>query len=176
MEQAGVDDRELAQKCRTTAQEVRAWRAGDSQPGKTEFNRLVARLRRPRAVYFLPKAPADDPVMASFRHPPGATADRTLIDREQTSIRTAERIQQVGRWTRRQTAVEPDSWPHLARPSAGIAGGQAGTGFPWLGCRGAVPCLLTVAGGRSAASEDRRSRHFCPSVDAFAGWMPGLLA
>jgi Zn-dependent peptidase ImmA (M78 family) len=113
MEQAGVDARELADRCKTTAREVQSWLNGDTQPGRTEFKRLVTRLRRPRAIYFLPKPPADDPAMASFRHPPGLTAERELIDREQTSIRTAERIQQVAKWTRERTDIRPDPWPRL---------------------------------------------------------------
>jgi Zn-dependent peptidase ImmA (M78 family) len=131
MEQAGVGDNELAHKCRTTAQAVRSWRTGRSRPGKTEFKRLVARLRRPRAIYFLPEPPADDPVMASFRHPPGATANRGLIDREQTSIRTAERIQQVARWTRERTAVQPDQWPQVGDLPAAQAARQARDFLDW---------------------------------------------
>ena len=52
--------------------------------------------------------------MAAFRHPPGSQVDRDLIDREQTAIRTAERIQQVSRWVRERTEEIPEQWPRLA--------------------------------------------------------------
>jgi Zn-dependent peptidase ImmA (M78 family) len=131
MEQSGVGERELADRCGTTTQEVRSWLAGNSKPGKTQFNKLVARLRRPRAIYFLLEPPPEDPVMASFRHPPGADADRDLIDREQTSIRTAERIQQVARWTRARADVRPDQWPSLGASPAGQAARQAREFLEW---------------------------------------------
>jgi Zn-dependent peptidase ImmA (M78 family) len=113
MRQVGVDDVELATKCKTTPEAVRSWRTGEAFPGKTEFAKLVARLRRPSAFYFLPRPPGDDLVTAAFRRPPGAEAGRALIDREQTYIRTAERIQKVARWTREQTERSRAPWPRL---------------------------------------------------------------
>jgi Zn-dependent peptidase ImmA (M78 family) len=113
MRQAGVDDAELAARCKTTPEAVRSWRSGEALPGKTEFGKLVARLRRPSAFYFLPRPPADDPVVTAFRRPPGSDAGRGLIDKEQTSIRTAERIQKVARWTREQTGRPLAPWPRL---------------------------------------------------------------
>src|SRR5687768_9745773 len=93
MKQAGVGHFELAERCDTTPDTVEAWRTGDEQPTKTEFKKLVARLRRPASVYFLASPPADDPVVRAFRSPPGAVAGRELIDDEYRAITTAERIQ-----------------------------------------------------------------------------------
>ena len=53
MEQAGVDDLELAERCGTSPDVVEEWRDGDLEPTKTQFRQLVARLRRLRPSYFL---------------------------------------------------------------------------------------------------------------------------
>jgi hypothetical protein len=76
MAQAGVDDSELAEWCKTESEVVVAWRLGETQPGKTQFRRIVARLRRPSAIYFLPEPPEDDPVIAAFRQAPGERGER----------------------------------------------------------------------------------------------------
>jgi Zn-dependent peptidase ImmA (M78 family) len=131
MEQAGIDDLDLAIRCKTSEDAVRAWRTGGAKPGKTEFKRLVGRLRRPSVIYFLPEPPADDPVVSAFRHPPGTTPDRDLIDREQTSIRTAERIQRVARWTRERTGHKIAPWPKLAGLEPAEAARQARNFLDW---------------------------------------------
>jgi hypothetical protein len=53
MDQAGVDDVELAERCSTSPDVVEDWREGEREPTKTQFSRLVARLRRLASVYFL---------------------------------------------------------------------------------------------------------------------------
>ena len=50
MEQAGVDDLELAERCGTSPDVVEEWRDGDLEPTKTQFRQLVARLRRPASI------------------------------------------------------------------------------------------------------------------------------
>lgn len=102
MEQAGVDAAELAERCGTTPEIVEGWRAGERQPTKTQFRKLVARLRRPSAIYFLANPPADDAIIRAFRNPPGVEGERVLADAELRAIQTAERIQKVGRWIREQ--------------------------------------------------------------------------
>lgn len=114
MEQAGVDDVELAERCETSPEVVAEWRNGDSKPTKTQFRRLVARLRRPSSVYFLSERPADDPVIRAFRSPPGAAQERRLLDAELRAIQTAERLQKVARWIREQRADDPVAIPRYA--------------------------------------------------------------
>jgi Zn-dependent peptidase ImmA (M78 family) len=113
MEQSGVDEVDLAMACKTSPEAVLEWLTGEVFPGKTEFRRLVRKLRRPGAIYFLPAPPGGDPAIAAFRAPPGAEADRALIDREQTYIHTAERIRKVAGWTRERTGLPPKPWPRL---------------------------------------------------------------
>jgi len=100
MDQAGVDDLELAQRCSTSQDVVEEWLEGEQQPTKTQFRRLVARLRRPAAIYFLEEPPAADPILREFRGPPGAPQARELTDPEFLAIQTAERLQKVARWVR----------------------------------------------------------------------------
>lgn len=114
MKQVGVDDTELAQRCETTPDVVEAWREGEEKPKKTEFNKLVARLRRPASIYFLSEPPADDPIIRAFRSPPGAAADRELLDDELRAIQTAERLQKIARWVREQRHDDPVAIPHIA--------------------------------------------------------------
>jgi Zn-dependent peptidase ImmA (M78 family) len=131
MAQAGVDDAELAAKCGTERVIVREWRTGLARPGKSEFRKLVQRLRRPGAIYFLPEPPVDDPGLTTFRHPPGASAERRLVDREQISIRTAERIQQVSRWTRQKIAAQNSIWPDLGDLEPAAAAAHAREFLDW---------------------------------------------
>lgn len=152
MDQSGVDDVELAFRCKTTPDVVQGWRTGDALPGKTEFRNLVARLRRPSAVYFLPSPPSEDPAIAAFRHPPGVEADRFLIDRELTFIRTAERIQKVARWVREKVDQVPDAWPKLASLKPADAAHRARTFLDWT-----VDCQFK-AGSNSQVANDLRQR------------------
>jgi Zn-dependent peptidase ImmA (M78 family) len=115
MEQADVDDVELAKRCETTPDVVEAWREGEAEPKKTQFNKLVARLRRPAGIYFLAEPPADDPVIRAFRSPPGAAARRKLLDEEIRAIRTAERLQKIGRWVREERDDDPVAIPRISQ-------------------------------------------------------------
>ena len=111
MDQAGVDDVELAEWCTTSPDVVEGWREGELQPAKTQFRRLVARLRRPASIYFLAEPPAADPIIRAFRSPPGATGERHLTDAELRAIQSAERIQKVARWVRERRGDQPIAIP-----------------------------------------------------------------
>lgn len=114
MEQAGVDDVQLAERCKTSPDVVKDWREGKSQPTKTQFRGLVTRLRRPSSIYFLADPPENDPVIRAFRSPPGAKTGRELIDEELRAIQTAERVQKVARWVRERRKDEPVAIPLIS--------------------------------------------------------------
>lgn len=120
MQQAGVDDVELAERCSTSPDVVEDWREGDGTPTKTQFRQLVARLRRPASVYFLAEPPADDPIVRAFRNPPGATGERHLTDAELRAIQTAERIQKVARWVRERRRDHPVGIPRFTGRTAAL--------------------------------------------------------
>jgi Zn-dependent peptidase ImmA (M78 family) len=113
MAQAGVDDIELAERCKTSPDVIADWREGDQKPTKTQFNRAVARLRRPRAIYFLAEPPEDDPVIRAFRSPPGQEGARQLTDTELRALRTAERLQKIARWIREQRGDQAIAIPQI---------------------------------------------------------------
>lgn len=113
MAQAGVSDEDLAVRCETSPDVVEDWRRGEAQPTKTQFNRLVTRLRRPSAVYFLADPPEDDSAVRAFRAPTGGASNRELTDKELVAIQSAERIQAIARWVRRDRGDDPVRLPRI---------------------------------------------------------------
>jgi len=113
MHSLGVGVDELAQKCGTSPEVIESWAAGERQPTKTEFKKLVARLRRPSTVYFLAEPPEEDPVIRAFRSPPGSAGPRTLTDLETQALTAAERIQKVAKWIRERRGDDAVGIPDL---------------------------------------------------------------
>ncbi len=68
------------------------WLEGAEQPTATQFHKLAKFLKRPEAVFFLPRPPESTPVAAEFRFPPGATR-RGLLPEERLAVREAARLQ-----------------------------------------------------------------------------------
>lgn len=114
MDQAAVGDLELAERCGVDVDAVREWRSGASRPTKTQFAKLVARLRRPSSVYFLPEPPDADPVLRAFRGPPGSSRHRPLEDKELIALQSAERIQKIARWVRAERGDDVISLPTIS--------------------------------------------------------------
>lgn len=111
MEQAGVTEEEVAERCRVGKGLVAGWLAGEAQPTKTHFNNLVSLLKRPTAFFFLPEPPDDAAVPASFRHPPGDDDNRRISVAESNAVRTARRLQRISRWILTEEAVPPPKLP-----------------------------------------------------------------
>ena len=148
---AGVDDVELAERCDTSPDVVEEWREGEREPTKTQFGRLVARLRRPASIYFLAEPPELDPAIRAFRSPPGAAQERHLLDAELRAIATAERLQKVARWVREhREETNPRDSAYLDR-DADQRRAAGGASVPGLASGGAVVSDLDVAGGEGAA-------------------------
>jgi Zn-dependent peptidase ImmA (M78 family)/transcriptional regulator with XRE-family HTH domain len=98
MEQSAVTEQDVAARCKVDLETVREWLSGEDSPSKTQFNGLVALLKRPSAFFFLAKPPAQAAVTAEFRHPPGETAGRRLLPEEARAVRRARRFQKVSEW------------------------------------------------------------------------------
>jgi Zn-dependent peptidase ImmA (M78 family) len=94
---------ELAQAIRVEVDTLDGWTSGDAKPTGTQFSRMVEVLKRPRALFFLPLAPAAASLPANFRHPPGE--DRDVSADARRLIRQARRVQAAVSWARRDEPV-----------------------------------------------------------------------
>jgi Zn-dependent peptidase ImmA (M78 family) len=156
MEQAGVDDVELAERCGTDPDVVAEWREGTTEPGKTQFRRLVARLRRPSAIYFLREPPEPDPVLTQFRHRPGERGSRDLLDVELRAIRSAERVQKVSRWIREKGERPSTDLPLLRGMSPNEGANRAREFLQWdLALQVGAPSSSEIARALRARMEDK---------------------
>ena len=113
MDQEGFEDTDVAARCGVTPTDVARWRAGTSQPTKTQFSRLVTLLKRPSMFFFLSDPPADAGIPPSFRHPPGEDTQRKLLPVEARAIRTARRLQKISTWIHRKRGDQPVELPRL---------------------------------------------------------------
>jgi Zn-dependent peptidase ImmA (M78 family)/transcriptional regulator with XRE-family HTH domain len=82
---------ELAEKLKVDRSILDQWTDGDSLPTVGQVTKLAEVLRRPRALFFLPRPPAAATLPASFRHPPGD--DRLIGAAARRRVRQARRIQ-----------------------------------------------------------------------------------
>src|SRR5437764_806449 len=98
IEEAGVDEQDVAAHLSVPRATVEAWIAGTDKPGKTQFKKLAQYLRRPTSFFFLRQPPTETGVPTAFRHPPGTTGQRPLTRKESQAIRRARRTQVVARW------------------------------------------------------------------------------
>lgn len=114
MDQAALDPAEVAERAKVDADQVLSWLAGEEQPTKTQFRKVVSLLRRPPTFFFLPEPPSEDPVPTSFRHPSGGARDATRAELE--VIRRARRVQKVALWTAEK--VGDRRWASNPAPSA----------------------------------------------------------
>ena len=120
-EAAGVDRRTM-----------NAWLAGQATPNLTQFHQLAAFLKRPEAVFFLPRPPQGPQVEVELRSPPGAKRREPSPD-ELLHIREAARLQRGLAWImeelgediralRRTSATrDPEEVAAAARSELGIA-------------------------------------------------------
>ena len=94
IDESGYADAELADKLSKTgvdADLLAAWRSGGTTPTKGQLTGLARALRRPTALFYLPRPP-EQSMPASLRRTPGA-AGRQLIAEERFALREAQRRQ-----------------------------------------------------------------------------------
>lgn len=96
--ESGHDVGAIAEAVGVDLEDVEAWLSGaDEKPTVTQFHKLAGFLKRPEAVFFLPRAPETRPVEVQFRSPPG-TKRREPSPDERLSIREAARLQRGLAW------------------------------------------------------------------------------
>ncbi len=99
-EEAGLTQNELADRANLDVEELKVWEAAESHPTKGQFNRLINVLKRPSALFFLPKPPVQAAMPTSLRSAP-ALGNHKLGPEEARQIRWARRLQELTSWVLR---------------------------------------------------------------------------
>lgn len=105
-----------------------SWLKGDAAPSRGQVSDLARVLSRPRALFFLPRAPAAATLPPSFRHPPGDD-EREVGASARRKVRQARRIQHAVAWALRDE-------PSVEIPLASLEDDPetaASTAREWLG-------------------------------------------
>lgn len=99
-EEVGLTETAFAEAVKAERAEVVAWESGEASPSKGVFTKIVEVLKRPSAVFFLPKPPVAAGLPTSLRNAPGLGSHK-LNQAEVRQIRWARRLQDVVSWTLR---------------------------------------------------------------------------
>ena len=105
-EEAGLTEVDLAERVKLPVEDIRAWEAGSALPTQSQFSKLLAVLKRPSAVFFLPKPPVTAGMPTSLRSAP-ALQGHKLGPGEARQIRWARRLQELTSWILRDEGREP---------------------------------------------------------------------
>ena len=111
--ESGLSDNEFAQKVSSDPAKVQDWIAGQAQPTKTQFNKIVSTLKRPSAAFFLPDPPQHLNLPPPLRQSVGAR-NRELNAQELREIRWARRLQQLVAHLRAEGASDVPQLPRFA--------------------------------------------------------------
>lgn len=127
IEEDGRSLDDLATALNVDAEVLDEWVSGDAQPTTGQVSKLATVLKRPRALFFLPRPPEQVSLPASFRHPPGEIRDVGAPARR--IVRQARRIQHAVSWAlRTEPIVEVPRWTVGTSPEDAAAEVRA-----WLG-------------------------------------------
>jgi Zn-dependent peptidase ImmA (M78 family) len=99
-EEVGLTEAAFAEAVKAEPAEVVAWESGQASPSKGAFTKIVEVLKRPSAVFFLPKPPLAAGLPTSLRNAPGLGSHK-LDQAEVRQIRWARRLQDVVAWALR---------------------------------------------------------------------------
>lgn len=110
IEQSGWIEEELAERLNVEVEHLRAWEQGEEHPSKTEFNRLVAALKRPSALFFMSSPPEVETITARFRSTPGVI-DHRLTEEESRALRRAEGLRDLLAWVLQERGEQPVDLP-----------------------------------------------------------------
>jgi Zn-dependent peptidase ImmA (M78 family) len=109
---------DLAERLQIDVDVLDAWLNGEALPTKGEVTKLAA-LKRPRAVFFLPRPPDRLVLPPNFRHPPGD--ERRVSANARTWVRRARRVQHALSWAARNKESVDVPRASLERPPAEAA-------------------------------------------------------
>ena len=105
-ESAGADLAETAKKLHTSAETVAKWESGEEAPTFKNLEALALFLRRPLAVFLLPKPPYEPPIPTDFRVLPG-TQPALLSRKTRLAIRRSQRLQRLAKDLLSEMGMEP---------------------------------------------------------------------
>lgn len=111
--ESGYDGQSLASEIGVTEEELQSWQDGSAQPTKTKFDALVAKLKRPTALFFLPQPPDSLLPHVQFRRPHGSTR-RSPSPKELRHLREAQRLCTTTSWIFREMRVARATVPHIS--------------------------------------------------------------
>ena len=111
IDESGLSPDEIAGKLKVAPADVSAWAGGAAQPTRGELTRFAETLKRPRAMFFLPKAPEADSLPAGLRRPAGerARTAQELTFGERLWMRRARYLQEFLRLISDRPCVIPEA-------------------------------------------------------------------
>ena len=96
IDESGMSVRELAERLKVEPSAVSAiWANGSSKPSKGQLTKLAEKLKRPRAMFFLPEAPLSSSLPDGLRTAAGVRDDPALSFDERLLVRRARRLQKL---------------------------------------------------------------------------------
>lgn len=128
--ESGYPAADIAAHMKIDGAEFESWLAGSGGPTRGQFTKLAAKLRRPKAIFFLPKPPEANALPPNLRRAVGRT-QRDLAADELLQVRRARRLQRLLSLLARDRQASPIALPTLDESSDPIADGAALRS--WLG-------------------------------------------
>ncbi len=93
IDESGMSIEELAERLKVGSTVVAAWTNGRDRPTKGQLTQLADKLKRPRAMFFLPAVPSSSSLPDGLRAAAGVRDEPSLGFRERLWIRRAQRLQ-----------------------------------------------------------------------------------
>ena len=95
IDESGLSLQELAERLKVEPADITAWVEGAAKPTRGQLTRLAEKLKRPRAMFFLPEAPIASSLPGGLRSPAGVRAEgrQHLTFDERLHVRRARRLQ-----------------------------------------------------------------------------------
>lgn len=112
-EEVGLSEAAFADAVKVEPSDVAAWESGEAAPSRGKFSKIVEVLKRPSAVFFLPKPPVAAGLPTSLRNAPGLGAHK-LGQAEVRQIRWARRLQEVVSWALRDSDEASVAFPRYS--------------------------------------------------------------
>ena len=72
IDESGLSLHELAERLKIESAHITAWMAGTDKPTRGQLTRLAEKLKRPRAMFFLPDAPVANSLPGTAASVPGS--------------------------------------------------------------------------------------------------------